>query len=151
MEKTIVLGKKKRVKTVTQHEAIFKSYPLAKIRDIIKKSNIALTGKNKKELVASMLKRRRMFNWLEKYNKTDDYKKHPKYQARSDEKEAEEEKRDTKSNQKVRKFKGGGRTSAIARTKDRNKVAMKQPTYKTVEVGGATGYHFGGYLDLSPE
>lgn len=125
------------MKSKDEHEVIFKSYPAVKLRDIIKKTNITLTGLTKKEIVEAMLKRRRAFDWLNLYNGIDSYKNHPKYKALVKEKEKEEFKKDVKSNQKVRKFKGGGRTKVVVKEKDKNKKAIKNPTYQSVSNRGA--------------
>lgn len=126
------------MKTRTEHEVIFNSYPASKLKDIIKKTNITLTNLTKAEIVKAMLKRRRAFDWLEKYEGVDSYKSHPKYKKLVSEKESEQDKKDIKENQKVRKFKRGGRSAVVGSIelpKTAKKKAMKNPTYKKVNPG----------------
>ena len=133
MKKKKLVVVPKRMKTKEEHEAIFKSYTLVRLKDIINKTNISTSGKSKQELVKSMLIRRGRFNWLEKDDKKDSYKNHKNYKMLSKEKEDEQDKRDAKANQKVRKFTGGGRSNVIAqpkaRVKDAKKKAMANPIY----------------------
>jgi hypothetical protein len=121
------------MKTRTEHEIIFKSYPAPKLKEIIKRTNISLTGLKKSEIITAMLKRRRAFDWMEKYDGTDKYKTHPKFKTMGKEKDNEQEKKDIKSNQKVRKFKGGGRSKVVgAQPKITSKKAIKNPTYTSI-------------------
>ena len=126
---------KPKIRTREEHHDIFKSYPVGELKNIIKHTNISLTNKTKPQLVASMLKRRQTFNFLEKYNKknSDKYKSHEKFKALLDEKEDEEEERDIKFNKKVRHFKGGGRSTEIF-TKPKTMLHPATGTLTTYQV-----------------
>lgn len=125
------------MKSREEHERIFNSYPAAKLKDIIKKSNISLSGLSKAEMVKAMMKRRARFDWLEEYYGVDIYKNHARYKELSEEKDKEEFKKDVKANKKVRKFGGGGRSKVAGGIKPAPKTAQKKAirntTYKTVE------------------
>tara|TARA_R110000796_G_scaffold163736_1_gene280711 strand:- start:9 stop:467 length:459 start_codon:yes stop_codon:yes gene_type:complete len=114
------------MKSKEEHEEIFKSYPAAKLKDIIKKSNISLSGLSKGEIVSAMMKRRKSFDWLEKYYGVDSYKQHPRYKKLSGEKDKEQAKISQKPKQKP----------TTTKVKFSNfKINKPKPTYTDVDGG----------------